>query len=80
MANQTDFPVRIICRVLGVSASGFYAWRERAASQRSITNAVVTERTYGLHSIKANMHRRDDSWRTWSISPAGDFLCWGCAG
>lgn len=25
MANQADFPVRTLCRVLDVSASGFYA-------------------------------------------------------
>lgn len=49
MANQADFPVRTMCRVLGVSASGFYAWRERAPSQRSITNAVMTERIRQMH-------------------------------
>jgi putative transposase len=49
MANQADFPVRTMCRVLGVSASGFYAWRERAPSQRSITNAVMTERIRQIH-------------------------------
>ncbi len=49
MANQADFPVRTMCRVMGVSASGFYAWRERAPSQRSITNAVMTERIRQIH-------------------------------
>lgn len=49
MANQADFPVRTLCRVLGVSASGFYAWRERAPSQRSINNAVMTERIRQVH-------------------------------
>jgi putative transposase len=49
MANQADFPVRTMCRVLGVSASGFYAWRERRPSQRSITNAVMTERIRQIH-------------------------------
>ena len=49
MANQADFPVRTMCRVLGLSASGFYAWRERAPSQHSITNAVMTERIRQIH-------------------------------
>ncbi len=49
MANQADFPVRTMCRVLSVSASGFYAWREHRPSQRSITNAVMTERIRQIH-------------------------------
>jgi putative transposase len=36
MANQADFPVRSMCRVLDVYASRFCTWRERASSQRSI--------------------------------------------
>lgn len=44
MANQSDLPVRTICRVLGVSACGCDAWRERAPSRRSIANAVMAER------------------------------------
>lgn len=49
MANQAHLPVRTMCRVLGVSASGFYAWRDRAPSQRSIANAVMTERILQIH-------------------------------
>lgn len=49
MANQADLPVRTLCRVLGVSPSGFYAWRDRAPSQRSIANAVMTERIRQIH-------------------------------
>lgn len=49
MANKADLPVRTMCRVLGVSASGFYAWRERAPSQCSIVNAVMTERIRQIH-------------------------------
>lgn len=49
MANQADLPVRTMCRVLGVSSSGFFAWRELAPSQRGITNAVMTERIRQIH-------------------------------
>jgi len=49
MANQADLPVRTMCRVLGVSASGFYAWLDRAPSQRSIANAVMAERIRQIH-------------------------------
>ena len=49
MANQADLPVRTMCHTLGVSVSGFYAWRERAPSQRSIANAVMTERIRQIH-------------------------------
>ena len=38
-----------MCRVLAVSAIGFYAWRERAPSPRSIANAVMTERIRRIH-------------------------------
>lgn len=50
MANQADFPVRTMCRVLRISASGFHAWSARAPSTRSMANAVLTERIRAIHS------------------------------
>ena len=65
MANQAAHCIRTQCRVLGVSASGFYAWRDRSPSPRAVENAVVTERirlahaesdeTYGMPRIRAEL-------------------------
>lgn len=48
-ANQADLPVRAMCRVLDVSASGYYDWLSRAPSQRSIDDAVLLERIRTVH-------------------------------
>jgi putative transposase len=50
MAHQADHPVRKLCRVLKVSPSGFYAWRDRPPSKRAIDNAVLTERIRRIHA------------------------------
>ena len=49
-ANQADFPVRTLCQVLQVSPSGYYAWQQRPPSQRSLDDAVLTERIRAIHA------------------------------
>lgn len=49
-ANQATLPVHTMCRVLRVSASGFYAWCDRAPAPRAIANAVLTERIRQIHA------------------------------
>jgi putative transposase len=39
-----------MCRLLKVSASGYYAWQQRAPSKRAIDNAVLTERIRLIHA------------------------------
>jgi putative transposase len=48
-ANQAMFPVSTMCRTLGVSRAGYYAWRERAPSARSIADAELTARVKAIH-------------------------------
>jgi putative transposase len=38
-----------MCRLLGVSASGYYAWRERPPSARVQADAALTERIRAIH-------------------------------
>ena len=49
-ANQATFPVRKMCQVLKVSASGFYAWQNRPPSRRALEVAVLTERIRAIHA------------------------------
>ena len=65
MANQAKYPVRTLCRVLSVSPSGYYAWRDRAPSRRALEDAALTEKirvfhaasdaTYGMPRIRADL-------------------------
>ena len=42
-------PVEVACRVLDVSTSGFYAWRSRPPSQRSVRHAWLTDLIVQVH-------------------------------
>ena len=46
---ERQHPVALSCRVLGVSCSGFYAWRTRPPCARVRADAVLTERIRQIH-------------------------------
>ena len=43
-------PVATLCRVLGVSSSGYYAWSKRSLSRRTKDDAVLIERIRAIHT------------------------------
>lgn len=48
-ANQARFAVATMCRVLGVSTSGYYEWRTRPPSARALTDEVLVEAIRDVH-------------------------------
>jgi putative transposase len=48
-ANQAIYGIATMCRVLAVSASGYYAWRQRPPSARARADAGLTARISAIH-------------------------------
>lgn len=67
---RPQYPLRLLCRVLDVSRSGYYAWRTRRPSKRAQENArlevaiqaahVRTRQTYGPKRLQAEL--REDGF------------------
>ena len=63
--EKAIYPIAMLCRVLGVSPSGYYAWRTRGPSARAQADAALlarirsahegSRRTYGAPRIHADL-------------------------
>lgn len=51
-AHRQIWPTRILCRVLEVSASGYYAWRKRPLSAAAVRRQDLTTQIRELHQQK----------------------------
>jgi putative transposase len=47
---KASYPVTRLCRALGVSPSGYWAWRRRAPSRRADANAQLQEQIVRIHA------------------------------
>ena len=69
-AEKVRYPVRLLCRCLAVSRSGYYAWRGRPASRRARNDARLkvkiaashkaSRRTYGSPRILRDLREAGD--------------------
>jgi len=67
-AERADFPISLSARMLGVSRSGFHAWRQRPPSDRALSDAWLLEKikqihaqsrgTYGSPRVHAELRRQ----------------------
>lgn len=49
-AQKANFPITVMCEVLGVTPSGFHAWCGRAPSARSLADAALTGTIRAIHA------------------------------
>ena len=66
-AERRKFTVRLMCRVLEISESGWYAWRGREPGECALANARLTEKirtimvesrsTYGAPQVTARLRQ-----------------------
>lgn len=48
-ANQASYPIAAMCRVLGVSPSGYYAWATRGPSDRDLADEWLVAKIKAVH-------------------------------
>ncbi len=49
-AEQAHYPITLLCRVLGVARSGYYAWVRRDVSARQQADQALTEQITAIHT------------------------------
>ncbi len=49
-ANQAQYPIACMCRVLGVSTSGYYAWCQRPPSRRALEAEKLSQQIAEVHA------------------------------
>ncbi|MGH7015429.1 MAG: IS3 family transposase [Stellaceae bacterium] len=56
--ERTHYPVRLLCRVLQVSVSGFHAWRRRQAVPRPDADAELRADVRAIHAASRHTYGR----------------------
>ena len=54
--HASQYPVAVLCRVLGVSRSGYYGWRTRAECRRTSANRVLEVQIRAAHALSRDTY------------------------
>lgn len=54
--HRHDFRVKLMCRVLDVSSSGYYAWRKRPSSPREMANETLLQEIQAAHQASKGVY------------------------
>ena len=83
--HQADYPITSMCRLLGVSPSGYYAWMKRRPSRRAETDAALigeiraahaaSRGTYGAPRIHAELTAKGVRVRRKRVAHVADWPC-----
>jgi putative transposase len=55
-AKRAEHSIKAMCRVLGVSRSGFHAWERRPPSPRALKDERLTERIREIHAANRKVY------------------------
>ena len=59
---EETYSVRMMCRLLKVSPSGYYDWRDRPASRREQDNARLLEQIRSIHAQSDSVYGSPKIW------------------
>lgn len=61
-AEKANYPITVMCAVLGVSESGFHDWRRRAPSPRACRDAELVETIREIHTMSRGTYGSPRVW------------------
>jgi len=62
--HDRRYPIRLMCRALAVSAAGYYAWRSRPESARSIQTRLLRSAIRVIHHESRDTYGSPRIWNT----------------